>query len=356
MSKYKANGLPWHHGIGVKVTDCKTAREVIEKAELNWTVSKCKIVAKMPFSLNSNNEINEEEGDFARNGNIYRECESAYATYRTDINVPLGLVKSKYEVVQNIEAFNFFDDAIGEDKAIWQSAGYFGVGSKIYITAKLPPMINMPGDPIDEYLVFSNSHDGSCSVNILFTPVRVVCTNMLASALNSNEAYIRYRHTMSVKGNIQSGAEILNACLKHAKHAEEFYKCLQSIKMNDRQVMEYICSLNLTDKEHEALLLYDKENGYKKIISRDYLTMERTGISTRKANQLFNMFEYYLDGIGQKSITGTAWGAYNGVTGFYSNVANLEGEKRMDSLLYGNSARNLVKGLNSALNYRELVG
>ena len=29
------------------------------------------------------------------------------------------------------------------------------------------------------------------------------------------------------------------------------------------------------------------------------------------------MFEYYMDGIGQKDIAGTAWGAYNAVTGFY---------------------------------------
>ena len=356
MSKYKVNGLPWHQGLGKKVEDCKTAREVIEKAELNWTVAKCPLVAKMPFSLNSNNNVNEDDGDFAYKGNIYRECESAYATYRTDINVPLGLVKSKYEIVQNIDAFNFFDDAIGEDKAIWQSAGYFGLGSKIYITAKLPQLINMPNDPIDEYLVFSNSHDGSCSVNIMFTPIRVFCTNMLNSALTSNEAYIRYRHTLNVKANIQSGAEILGLCIEHAKRAEDIYKSLQLIRMNDAQVMEYICKLVLTDKEHNDLLLYDKEKGYNKLMARDYMTMERSGISTRKANQLANMFDYYLDGVGQKSITGTAWGAYNAVTGFYSNVANLEGEKRMESLLYGSAARNMVKGLNNALDYKQLAG
>lgn len=56
-----------------------------------------------------------------------------------------------------------------------------------------------------------------------------------------------------------------------------------------------------------------------------------------------------MDGIGQKEIAGTAWGAYNAVTGFYSNVANLSGEKRMDSLLYGSANRVMNKALNLAL-------
>ena len=76
--------------------------------------------------------------------------------------------------------------------------------------------------------------------------------------------------------------------------------------------------------------------------------MEVTGISQRKANQIANMFEYYCDGIGQKHVAGTAWGAYNAVTGFYCNVANLEGEKRVESLLYGGANSNMIKALNAA--------
>ena len=66
-------GYPWSHGIGQDVKDCKTAQEVIEKAGLNFVVDKCQLVAKMPFSLNSENKIDEEMGDFSYGGNIYRE-------------------------------------------------------------------------------------------------------------------------------------------------------------------------------------------------------------------------------------------------------------------------------------------
>ena len=37
----------------------------------------------------------------------------------------------------------------------------------------------------------------------------------------------------------------------------------------------------------------------------------------------------------------TKWGVYNAVTGYYSNIDNSEGTKRMDSLLYGDKSRKI---------------
>ena len=37
---------------------------------------------------------------------------------------------------------HFFNDAIGKDKAIWQTAGYFGNGERdLFISAKIPKSI-----------------------------------------------------------------------------------------------------------------------------------------------------------------------------------------------------------------------
>ena len=355
MSKYSVNGLPWSSGIGVDVKDCTTSREVMEKAGLNFSVEKCDLYAQMPFSIYGNNDINEEGGDFAHNAKIYRNCPNGYATYRTDKNIPLGVVKSKYEVVQNIDAFTFFDDAIGPDKAIWQYAGKFGYGERIFVAAKLPVTISVKGDPVENYLVFSNSHDGSTSINVLFTPVRVFCTNCLKAAFNNADSYIRLRHTRTVQERLQRGSEVLHIACSYAEDAKQLYESLATINVSDEQVMKYLADLNLTNAEIDALNLYDDKNGYKKLFARDYMTMERTGISTRKANQIINMFEYYLDGIGQKEIAGNAWGAYNAVTGFYSNVANLSGAKRMDSLLYGNAGNVMSKALTQAYELRKAV-
>ena len=355
MSKYSVNGLPWSSGIGTDVKDCTTSREVMEKAGLNFSVEKCELYAEMPFSLYGNNNFEEEMGEFAKDGNIYRPCPNGYATYRTDKNIPLGVVKSKYEVVQNMDAFNFFDDAIGPGKAVWQYAGMFGYGERIFVAAKLPITTTVKGDPVENYLVFSNSHDGSTSINILFTPVRVFCTNCLKAAFHDADSYIRLRHTRTVQERLQRGSEVLRLACHYAEDAQQLYESLATITMSDDQVMKYLANVNLTSAEIEALNLYDEKNGYRKLFARDYLTMERTGISTRKANQIINMFEYYLDGIGQKEIAGNAWGAYNAVTGFYSNVANLSGTKRMDSLLYGTAGNVMNKALTQAYELRMAV-
>lgn len=362
MSRYTVNGLPWAHGLGKNVKDCLTAHEVMHKAGLDWAVKKCELVAQMPFTLGGNNTLTKQDelnGAFSRGGFIYRNLPEAYATYRTDKNIPLGLVKSKYEVVQNIDAFTFFDEAIGIDKCQWESAGAMGYGHKIFVTAKvsITTEINANGtkDPIEHYLVFSNSHDGTSSLTIMFTPVRVYCTNCLNAGLDKAESYIRIRHTESLKDKLHQGAEILHIAFEKAKDAKQLYQALFTIKMKDEEVLKYLADLNLNEKERTLLNEYDSSLGYKRLLNRDYLTLEKTGISTRKANVIQNMYEYYMDGVGQQHIAGTAWGAYNAVTGFYANVANLEGQKRMESLLYGNAQNVMQKSIVSAYNLAKAV-
>lgn len=348
MTRYYKKGAPW--ALGKDVSDCKTSVEVMEKAGLDFVVDKCRLVASMPMGDNRNNIVNGLANEFARNGYIYRELPGAYATYRADNSQPLGLVKEKYHVVQNVDAFKFFDEAIGNGVR-WDRAGILNGGCKIYLSAKLPVETRVGDDKIDNYLVFSNSHDGTSSINIMFTPLRVICTNMLNAALKQADAYIRIRHTESAKQKLQRGAEILKIACKYADNAQEFYESLTKIKMTDYQVMEYLANLQLTQEEKMKLIAHDYKNGYKKLIQRDFMTMENTEISTRKANTIANMFEYYVEGIGQKEIAGTAWGAYNAVTGYYANVANLDGDKRVESLLYGSAQNSMQKALVEVANY-----
>ena len=348
MSKFNRGGLPWV--LGTDVSNCVTAQDVMKTAKLDWTVQKCELVSKMPFRIGSNNEVGEDS--FVHDGNIYRECPNAFATYRTDINMPLGIVKDKYEIVQNMDAFNFFNNAIGEGKAIWDKAACLNMGEKVYVSAKLPVQTSVgKDDVIDNYLVFSNGHAGNSSVDIMITPIRVICTNMLNGALDKAACHIRLRHTKSVKENLERGAQVLKIACSHAIDAQELYRHLATIKMTDDQVAEYICKLQLTPAEIAKLNEVDPNHGYKRLISRDYHLIDAVEISTRKSNQLYNMMDYYIDGIGQKDICGTAWGAYNAITGFYCNVANLEGEKRMNSLVWGSANNNMNKALNEAMAY-----
>lgn len=343
-------GLPWSCGIGKDVTDCKTAQEVINKAGLAWGVEKSPLMAKMSLT-NYTEQPDCNDSMFIRDGYMYDYCPNAYCTYRTDINMPLGVVKSRYEIVQNSEAFTFFNDVIRNGDAQWLNAGYLGYGQKIFVTAKIPNTIKVGDDNINSYLVFSNSHDGTSSVNILFSPIRVLCTNMLNSAIKSADSYIRLRHTKNVKEKLEFGKYVLAVALDHAQSANKLYNSLFAAKMTDDQVIRYIVSLNLTEQEKATIQALDSKHALERIANRDFYLIDKANISTRKVNQIVSTVEYYMKDVSQEDIKGTAWGAYNAITGYYSNIAQMGGEKRMDSLLWGGANKAMQEAFNYAYDY-----
>ena len=332
---YKVKGPVWRNGLAVNVEDSKTSKDVMSKASLDWTVSKCELFAQMPLHVNAI----DNNGGFVHDYNNYAPCPNAFATYRTDRNIPLGIVKERYTPVQNVDAFSFFDDAIGKNKAIWQTAGYFGNGERVYVCAKLPNTILINGDPVENYLVFSNSHDGSSGVKILLTPMRVICSNMLSAAIKSSTNYVSFRHTKSVHKNIDIAKEILGICEQKIYFVEKQYKRMANTIVKDKEAFNLFGNVILT--EDEQLRIEQTGHTVEQIINRDWRAIEDSEISMKKVNVLSSMTDYYFNGIGQKAVVGTAWGVYNAVTGYYSNVDNSEGNKRMDSILYGDKSRKI---------------
>lgn len=334
---FRIKGIPFRYKGAVNVEDCKTAEDVIIKAGLDWEVAKCPLVAKMPFDGTIDMMSHPVEESFVRGSDLYRDCPNAYATYRTDKNIPLGIVKEKYTEVQNIDAFSFFNNAIGRDKAIWQTAGFFGNGERIFVSAKLPDSIYVNGqDPVDNYLVFTTSHDGSSGVKILFTPIRVICENTLNAAIKNATNYVSFRHTASVHKNIDSAIELLGICKEKTEFLSEQYEAMSKLKLSDKDVNKYFLDLILT--ENEKFALYETGHTPEQLIAKNWQAVEDSGISMKKVNVLHNMREYYEIGPGQKQYLGTGWGAYNAVTGYYSNVDNAEGIKRFDKLVFGSQS------------------
>lgn len=356
MAYYNIKGEPFRYK-GVKdVSDCNTAEEVMIKAGLDFTVDKCELFAKMKININGsdeeldilNKEIKETDSHLHK-GDMYRNCPNAYATYRTDYNIPLGVVKQKYTIVQNTEAFSFFDNAVGKNQALYQTAGCFGNGETIFVSAKLPFDILIKGDPVDNYLVFTNNHDGSAGVKMLFTPIRVICKNTLSAAIRTTTNYVSFKHTKSVHKNIDLAQELLGICKKQRDIVQTNYDFLANIKVTDDETMEYIVKSILSDDEIQQLKLANIS--YKSVCYKNVVVLDNTTISTRKINVISDIWNYYNDGIGQKEIQGSMWGAYNAFTGYWSNVDNSTGESRMNSLLYGDKARKIQNALDLALTY-----
>lgn len=332
---YVAKGKPWDFQGAKNVEDCNTSQEVMTKAGLDWTVAKCKLVAEMPIIGD-----NIGNGGFIHGSNVYTECANAFATYRTDYNIPLGIVKDRYTPVQNIEAFKFFNTAIGKNSAIWQTAGYFGNGERIFVSAKLPKNILVNGDPVENYLVFTTSHDGTSGVKILFTPIRVVCQNTLNAAIKGATNYISIRHTATVHNKLDIAHEILGISEKKIECFGQALNEMSKIKFTDDEAQKLFANVVLT--ESEELSIGNTGHTIQQIIMKDINAINDSGISMKKVNILNEMNAYYFGGIGQKQHLGTGLGVYNAINGYYSNVTNDEGIKRMDSLLYGDKSRKIA--------------
>lgn len=346
-AKYKTVGIPWRGKIGINISDCKTTEEAIVKAKLDYTVAKCPLAAQMEVLPNGGNRDGSLIPNIV-NGYEFVTVPGEFATYRTDANIPLGKVKSRYEVVQNTAAFNFFDGAIGTDIEL-DRAGYFGYGQKIFMSAKVKGELNIGNikDNVDNYFVFTNSHDGGSSVQMMISPIRVVCMNALHSARLSASMYLSFRHNQGVNGKLLTVPEILGIARKHIEEEEEMFNVMFKTKVSDDDVKKYIAMTFLTGEEFEIV---DENNLYTPLFNKDFIAFEQVGLSKQKLGIICDVNEYYHDGIGQKQIAGTAYGAYNAVTGYFSNVKQYKNEEiRLKNTVFEGDFNTGVKALNYAL-------
>ena len=166
------------HGLGQIVEQYPTSAEAIKHAGLDYEVVKSPLFTK-------GSDIIETVGGIEV-GSSELEVPNCFANIRTDNNTVLGVVGKDYHIVQNREAFSFFDAIVGGGEGIlYETAGALGKGERIFITAKLPDYIRVGnGDDVTEkYIFLTTSHDGSGSITAAFTPIRIVCQNTLNASL-----------------------------------------------------------------------------------------------------------------------------------------------------------------------------
>ena len=206
---------PWH-GLGTIVKEAPTSADAIRLAGLDWSV------VQEPIYTNFN-----------------RVVEGYRANVRSSDRKVLGVVSDRYKVVQNVDAFSFTDELLGKGVR-YETAGSLQEGKKVWLLARLPREYIIAGERISPYLVFSNTHDGSGSVKVAITPVRVVCNNTLNLALGTAKRSFSMIHTGNIQDKIQEAKDTLFM-------AEEYMDCLgvefeqlRRQKITDAQVKEYV--------------------------------------------------------------------------------------------------------------------
>jgi len=267
---------PWHH-LGKKLDKPATSAEAIKAAQLDWEVSKATL--------------------YLKSGARYRAAKGNFAVVRTDERepTPLGIVGSSYRPLQNREAFVWFDEIVGQGAAIYHTAGALGNGERAWILAKLPGEIRVKGDDVSEkFLLLSNSHDGESSVQLKFTPIRVVCKNTLTMALNSGRA-VKISHNSSLARRMEEAKKNLGIITNRFQKIENDFQRLAEIQMTGNRLAGYL---------GEVFPMPADET--------DEPAIKRVELARQDSQALFHTGR----GNSAANIRGTLWAAYNGITEF----------------------------------------
>lgn len=89
-------------------------------------------------------------------------------------------------------------------------------------------------------MVFSNSHDGSGSIKVAMTPIRVVCQNTLNIALNNAKRIWSTIHTGNMKSKLDEAMKTILMAESYMDNLGSEIDRLNKIKVSDQKVLEYI--------------------------------------------------------------------------------------------------------------------
>lgn len=254
-----------------------------------------------------------------------KESDSSFFTFRTDTEAILGdRLGSDYTVLQNVDAFSFFDSIVGGRGGIrYETAGALGYGETIFITAKLPEHIKVGRDDlIEQYLFLTSTHNGSGCITIAFTPVRIWCKNTLNAALANCSNGIKIRHTASAHDKLKSAHKMLGISDQLSHELEAIFNRWTRVRITDPQVKRLIQMAMIPKRE-----TYDRLK-----------TGKDEDLSSRYKNMVSSVFDYAMTHETQQHRTtkGTLFGAYNSVAGYFQNVRDFtDQETKFKSIMQG---------------------
>jgi phage/plasmid-like protein (TIGR03299 family) len=306
------------HGLGTIIENYPTSAEAIKYAGLDYIVEKRNL-----FTYDTENNNADPKTEI-----IIPEIAvpNFYANVRTDTDDVLGVVGRDYHVVQNIDAFSFFDSIVGgKDGIRYETAGALGKGERIFITAKLPEYIKVGrNDLIEQFLFLTTSHDGFGSITASFTPIRICCQNTLNAALRNQSNAIKIRHTASAHDRLKEAHKLLGITNLLANEMEEVFNQWAKVKITDKQVKKLVQIAMAPNKETLQNVQKSKQDEFSSVFT----------------NMVDNVLQYTATSETQQMETtkGTLFGAYNGVTGYFQNVKRYKDtETKFKSIMTGNA-------------------
>lgn len=155
---------------------------------------------------------------FLRDG-IMESVPGSFINVRNDTQAPIGVVGSKYTPFQNRDAFSFLTELAGTSEVTFTSAGALREGRKVFVSMKFPETLHIDAGgidyPMEQYIAFLNSHDGSSPVTCVVTPWCPVCGNTERFAVRDAVTSWKVRHTANAPSRVQEAMRSLGLSRKY---------------------------------------------------------------------------------------------------------------------------------------------
>ena len=306
-----AGELPWH-GLGVPVSNDLTPAQMMQKASVDWTVQEC-----------------ESFVDF----NGERISTGQKALVRSTDGRVLTNVGKDWNPVQNEQAFEFFSEYVFAGDMEMHTAGSLKDGQMVWALAKVKDSFDLfGGDQVESYLLFSNPHQYGKSIDVRFTPIRVVCNNTLSLSLSMQaERQVKVGHRVEFNpGEVKEALGIASEKLATYREMAEY---LGSKRFSMDKLIEYYNTVypRTSDKR-----VQDKK------LSVDTLS--------RNAKQCLDVLETQP---GAEFAEGSWWQAYNSVTFVTDHVQGRNADNRMYSAWFGGNQTRKKNALETAIEFAE---
>jgi phage/plasmid-like protein (TIGR03299 family) len=308
-----AGEVPWH-GLGVPVSNDLTPVQMMEKAGLNWTV---------------------EQIDSYVNVGDKRIPTGMKSLVRSSDNKVLTNIGQVWNPVQNEDAFNFFSEYVMKGDMEMHTAGSLKGGQLVWALAKVKESFDLfGGDTVESYLLFSNPHKYGFSIDVRFTPIRVVCNNTLSLSLEAKaERSVKVGHRTEFNaGEVKKALGIASAKLHEYKDMAQF---LGSKRYNIDDLVEYYNTVfpRTADKR----------------VQNQKLSVETL---SKNAKAAFDAIEQQP---GAKFAEGSWWQAFNSVTYVTDHIQGRNADNRLYSSWFGGNQVRKRDALKTALQFAEKV-
>jgi phage/plasmid-like protein (TIGR03299 family) len=253
------------------------------------------------------------------------------ALVRSSDNRVLTNVGEGWNPVQNSEAFEFFSEYVLAGDMEMHTAGSLKDGQMVWALAKIKESFDVFGeDTVESYLLFSNPHQYGKSIDVRFTPIRVVCNNTLTLSLNAQaQRTVKVGHRTEF--NADNVKETLGIASEKFTKYKEMAQYLGSKKFSVESLVQYY---------NEVFPNTSRTNTDKSVQSYEDMS--------RAAKLCYDALETQP---GAEYGAGTWWQAFNSVTYITDHVQGRNAENRLHSQWFGGNQLRKVKAAEKAVEF-----